>query len=496
MSAEVVSRVMDILSQQGIRPHSLRSDSRQVGPGDIFFALPGARTNGSRFIDAAIASGASAVLCEAGAESTGAPVPVIGIESLHHHAGALADALLDHPSASMHVIGITGTNGKTSVSQWIAQSLRTQGIECGVIGTLGSGLPGALVESANTTPDVVSIHQTLADLRSAGARACAMEVSSIGLHQRRLDAVRVHTGVFTNLTRDHLDYHGDMAHYANAKAMLFSHPGLKAAVINTDDAYGRELAVQCASQQLEVTACALDHAAPAGATGLRARNVDLSRGVRFDLVHSMDLLPVKIGTSLIGRFNVQNLMAVAGSLLHAGIPLRDAANALATLTPPPGRMQGTGGENAPLVVVDYAHTPDALEQALLALRPVAAARGGKLVCVFGCGGDRDTGKRPLMGAVASELAHQVWLTSDNPRSEDPETILDQITCGINEACRVRRISDRTEAIHAAIVTAGAQDVVLLAGKGHETYQEHDGQRTPWSDLEQARAALAAREVAA
>lgn len=490
MSAAVITQVQDALSRHRIVPRRLCADSRRVAQGDVFFALPGERTDGTRFIANAIAQGASAVLCEAGAAPADSAVPVIQVKALRSHAGALADALLGEPSAHMHVIGITGTNGKTSVSQWIAQALRTLGRECGVIGTLGNGLPGHLAESANTTPDVVSVHQTLADLRLAGAHVCAMEVSSIGLHQRRIEAVRIHTGVFTNLTRDHLDYHPDMHAYADAKAALFAHPGLQAAVINTDDAFGRTLAQQCAPR-LPVTACALDHAAPAGVTGLRARNADLSTGVSFDLVQVLDQISAHVTTGLIGRFNIQNLMAVVGSLLHAGVALNDAVHALRALTPPPGRMQGVGGERSPLVVVDYAHTPDALEQALLALQPMAAARGGKLICVFGCGGERDAGKRPLMGAVACELAQQVWVTSDNPRGEDPEAILDDILRGASESCRVQRVTERDEAIRHAIAGAGERDVVLLAGKGHETYQEREGRRMPWSDLDQARSALAA-----
>jgi UDP-N-acetylmuramyl-tripeptide synthetase len=490
VSAAVIAQVQDALSRHRIVPRRLCVDSRRVAQGDVFFALPGERTDGTRFIANAIAQGASAVLCEAGATHVDSAVPVIQVDALRSHAGALADALLGHPSAHMHVIGITGTNGKTSVSQWIAQALRMLGRECGVIGTLGNGLPGHLAESANTTPDVVSVHQALADLRRAGAHVCAMEVSSIGLHQRRIEAVRIHTAVFTNLTRDHLDYHPDMHAYADAKAALFVHPGLQAAVINTDDAFGRTLAQQCAPR-LPVTACALDHAAPAGVTGLRARNVDLSTGVSFDLVQVLDQMNAHITTGLIGRFNIQNLMAVVGSLLHAGVPLNDAAHALGTLTPPPGRMQGVGGERSPLVVVDYAHTPDALEQALLALQPMAAARGGKLICVFGCGGERDAGKRPLMGAVAGELAQQVWVTSDNPRGEDPEAIVDDILRGASETRHMRRVIERGEAIRLAIAGAGERDVVLLAGKGHETYQEREGRRMPWSDVDQARAALAA-----
>lgn len=488
-SSAVIARVRDTLSRRGVVPRALRADSRQVQAGDLFFALPGQRTDGRRFIDAAIERGACAVLCEAGATSPDAAVPVIEVDSLRSHAGALADDLLDHPSSALHVIGITGTNGKTSVSQWIAQAMGLLGTRCGVIGTLGSGLPGQLSESVNTTPDVVSVHQTLADLRAAGASACAMEVSSIGLDQGRVDGVRIHTAVFTNLTRDHLDYHPDMQHYAAAKATLFSHPGLCAGVINTDDAFGRSLAGEVAAR-LPVTGCALDAELPPGVHGLRARNIDLAHGLRFDIEH--DNARAQVDAPLVGRFNIQNLLAVTGSLLHAGVSLADAARAAGQLQPPPGRMQRLGGHGEPLVVVDYAHTPDALEQALRALQPVAEARRGKLLCVFGCGGDRDPGKRPLMGAVAYEHAARTWITSDNPRSENPDAILDDIAAGLPACADVEREVDRARAIRAAVTTADARDVVLIAGKGHEHYQESQGVRTPWSDAEQAAAALAVR----
>ncbi len=488
-AAAAIAAVRTALSRSGVVPRAVRADSRQVRHGDLFFALPGQRTDGRRYIDAAIERGACAVVCEAGGAPTAAPVPVIEIESLRERAGALADDLLDHPSSALHLIGITGTNGKTSVSQWIAQAMGRLGTRCGVIGTLGSGLPEQLTESANTTPDVVSVHQTLADLRAAGARACAMEVSSIGLDQGRIDAVRIHTAVFTNLTRDHLDYHPDMQHYAAAKSALFRHPGLHAAVINTDDAFGRTLSFETASR-LPVTGCALDADLPQGVSGLRARNADLAHGLSFDIEHGTEL--VRINTALAGRFNIQNLLAVTGSLLHAGVTLADAARVAGALVPPPGRMQRLGGHGEPLIVVDYAHTPDALEQALRALQPVAGARGGKLLCVFGCGGDRDPGKRPLMGAVAFEHAARIWITSDNPRNEDPETILDTIVTGMPACADVRREVDRALAIRAAVLDADARDVVLIAGKGHEHYQERMGVRTPWSDIDQATAALAAR----
>nr|WP_232417903.1 UDP-N-acetylmuramoyl-L-alanyl-D-glutamate--2,6-diaminopimelate ligase [Methyloversatilis thermotolerans] len=492
MSSGLIRHVRAELARHGVTPRALRADSRHVAAGELFFALPGQRTDGRRFIASAIERGACAVLCDPGAAQDAVGVPVIEVPDLALHAGALADALLDHPSAAMHVIGITGTNGKTSVSQWIAQAFAALGTRCGVVGTLGNGLPGGLSDSPNTTPDAVTLHQTLADLRAAGAQACAMEVSSIGLDQGRVAAVHIHTAVFTNLTRDHLDYHPDMQHYAAAKASLFSHPGLQAAVINTDDAFGRTLAEGIAGY-LPVIGCAWARPLPEGVGGLHAHNADPAHGLAFDLEHAGHSLHVT--TSLVGQFNIQNLMSVSGALLHAGVAFDAVPGVLAALHAPPGRMQRVGGAGEPLVVIDYAHTPDALEQALRALRPVAGARGGRLVCMFGCGGERDAGKRPLMAAVAHEQADRIWITSDNPRGEDPEAILDDIAHGLPACSPVEREVDRARAIQGALAEAAAADVVLIAGKGHENYQERNGVRTPWSDVEQARAALSARRSA-
>jgi UDP-N-acetylmuramoyl-L-alanyl-D-glutamate--2,6-diaminopimelate ligase len=349
-----------------------------------------------------------------------------------------------------------------------------------VIGTLGNGFPGRLAESPNTTPDAVSLHGLLAGFVEDGAVACAMEVSSIGLDQHRVAGVSVDVAVFTNLTRDHLEYHGTMEAYGAAKARLFERPGLGAAVLNLDDAFGRHLADSLAGR-LPVIGYTLD-GRPGGERNLAA--TDLSMG-GAGLGFTLD--GVRFEVPVVGRFNAANLLAVIGALLAGDESLEDIAAVLRHLAPPPGRMQALGGKDQPLVVVDYAHTPDALEKALTALREAATARGGGLVCVFGCGGDRDPGKRPLMGAMAERLADRVLLTSDNPRSEDPEAIIAAIAAGMGRTPAV--LADRAAAIREAIACADARDVVLLAGKGHEPYQDIAGSRHPFVDLEQARAAL-------
>ncbi len=383
----------------------------------------------------------------------------------------------------LFMVGVTGTNGKTSVTQWIAQALNTLGQKCAVIGTLGNGFPDALVPGPNTTPGAHVLREFLPDIVRQGARACAIEVSSIGLHQNRVADIVFDVAVFTNLTREHLEYHPTMTEYAAMKRKLFEMPGLHAALINLDDPFGRELVAQF-SGKLQILGFTLDDGYHAGQY-LRATDIEMAAsGVAFSVRGVRFLAPV------VGQFNVANLLAVIGVLLLRGIPLEGCVPAIAALKPPPGRMQALGGENAPLVVVDYAHTPDALEKVLFTLRPTAAARGGKLVCVFGCGGDRDPGKRPQMGAIAERLADAVVLTSDNPRSEEPQAIIAAIRAGMASSPAIEL--DRATAINKAIRLAAARDIVLLAGKGHEPYQEIAGVRLPFSDLETAKSALAGR----
>lgn len=388
------------------------------------------------------------------------------------------------------MVGVTGTNGKTSVTQWIAQALGVLGQKCAIVGTLGNGFPdapGGLVPGPNTTPGAHVLREVLPQFVAQGAHACAMEVSSIGLHQNRVAGVHFDVAVFTNFTRDHLDYHRDMAEYAAMKRRLFEMPGLRAAVINLDDAFGRELAADFAGK-LEILGYTLEAAPDIDRHGnmrLRAEGILMTAtGIAFRVRDVEFTVPV------IGRFNIANLLAVIGVLLLDGHTLADCATALRSIVPPPGRMQTVGGEGQPLVVVDYAHTPDALEKVLETLRGTAAARGGQLTCVFGCGGDRDPGKRPQMGAIAERLADRVIVTSDNPRSEDPLAIIDAIVAGMQSRPVVE--ADRAIAIEMSISQADTRDMILLAGKGHEPYQEISGIKIPFSDLDCAKSALARR----
>jgi UDP-N-acetylmuramoyl-L-alanyl-D-glutamate--2,6-diaminopimelate ligase len=383
------------------------------------------------------------------------------------------------------MIGVTGTNGKTSVTQWIAQALEALGQKCAIVGTLGNGFPSGLVPGPNTTPGAHVLRELLPQFVEQGAHACAMEVSSIGLHQKRVAGLHFDVAVFTNFTRDHLDYHRDMAEYAAMKRKLFEMPGLRAAVINLDDAFGRELATDFAGK-LEILGYTLE-AAPDidrhGENRLRAEDIRMmATGIAFRV------RDVEFTAPIIGLFNVANLLAVIGVLLLDGHTLEECAAALRSIVPPPGRMQSVGGKDQPLVVVDYAHTPDALEKVLETLRGTAKARGGQLTCVFGCGGDRDPGKRPQMGAIAESCANLTIVTSDNPRSEDPQAIIAAICAGMKGTPIVE--PDRAAAIQAAIGGADARDIVVLAGKGHEPYQEIAGIRIPFSDLDAAKSALA------
>lgn len=382
------------------------------------------------------------------------------------------------------MIGVTGTNGKTSVTQWIAHAFGVLGRRCAIVGTLGNGFPGELVPGPNTTPGADVLRELLPAWAAQGAHACAMEVSSIGLHQDRVAGLRFDIAVFTNFTRDHLDYHPSMAEYAAMKRKLFEMPGLRSAVINLDDAFGRELAADF-SGKLRIIGYTLE-AAPDldrhGGMRLRAEDIGMTAtGIAFRV------RDVDFSAPVIGCFNVANMLAVISTLQCAGLSLADCARALRHIVPPPGRMQTVGGDQQPLVVIDYAHTPDALEKVLDTLRGAAAARGGQLVCVFGCGGDRDAGKRPQMGAIAERLANRVVVTSDNPRSENPQDIIAAILAGMAQPAASE--PDRTCAIAAAIAQATAHDIVLLAGKGHEPYQEIAGVRHPFSDLAVARSSL-------
>jgi UDP-N-acetylmuramoyl-L-alanyl-D-glutamate--2,6-diaminopimelate ligase len=385
-------------------------------------------------------------------------------------------------SEAMTVVGVTGTNGKTSTVQLLAQAWSLRGRRAGTIGTLGAGLYGRTEPTGFTTPLVLRLHALIGALRGEGADALAMEVSSHALDQGRVDGVRFDVAVFTNLTRDHLDYHGTMAAYGAAKARLFGWPGLKAAAINIDDDYGRQL---CAALPSHIRAICLSSRG-ADDAALRADHVVLdARGLAFDLVAGDARHAVR--SPLLGRFNVDNLLAVGGALLALGEDVAGIAETLSRLQPIHGRMNRLGGEaGQPLVVIDYAHTPDALEQALSTLR---AHTAGRLVCVFGCGGERDAGKRPQMGAIAERLADVTIVTDDNPRGEDGDAIVAQVLAGLSRADHVRVERDRRAAIRRAVAMAGEGDVVLIAGKGHESTQDIGGVLHAFDDTLVARDAL-------
>ena len=465
----------------------LTLDSRKVRPGDLFLAVPGSQQDGRVHIADAIARGAAAVAYEAeGAPAmTASSAELVAIKGLAGQLSAIAGRFYGEPSRRMHLVGITGTNGKTSVSQLLAQALDLLGERCGIVGTLGNGFYNALALGRHTTPDPIGVQATLADLKNAGARAVAMEVSSHGLHQGRVTALAFDVAVFTNLSRDHLDYHGSMDAYGEAKSALFAWPGLRCRVLNLDDQFGRELAR--AEHDSRLISYSLED--PTAYLYCRDAQFD-EQGVRVKLVTPRGEGNVR--SALLGRFNLSNLLAVVGTLLGMDYPLDEVLKVLPQLQGPVGRMQRLGGVEQPLVVVDYAHTPDALEKVLEALRPHVK---GRLLCLFGCGGDRDRGKRPLMAAVVERLADGVLVTDDNPRGEAPEQIFSDIRAGFAAPERVQFVHGRGQAIAQLIAAASPADVLVLAGKGHEDYQEISGVRQPFSDLVEAGKALAAWEVA-
>lgn len=447
----------------------LTLDSRAVRPGAAFVAVPGARAHGLDHAAQALAQGAAIVLYEPSPTHAQVPAPSLAVPGLKSRLGELARAfyvLQPEPT----IIGVTGTNGKTTVAYLLAQALAEPQRACAYIGTLGYGVPPKLTPHGHTTPDCLTLHRELALLR---APRVAMEVSSHALAQERTAGVAFHTAVFTNLTRDHLDEHGDLASYGNAKRKLFRQPGLKHAVVNADDAFAASLAADLP------LGCKLIR------TSLRDAKAELTARLRRADLAGVDLTITgafgtgRLTSKLIGEFNAENLLGALGALLAEGMTLRAACAALAAAKAAPGRMEVLGGPpQRPWVVIDYAHTPDALSRVLTTLE---AAVTGELWCVFGCGGDRDRGKRALMGTVAAEFADSIVLTDDNPRSEDPAAIVREIRAGVGNHPRVGVIHDRRAAIESAIERARPGDVVLIAGKGHEAEQLIGDERRPFDD---------------
>ena len=492
---------------------NLASDSRRIKLGDVFFAFaaaPGDAGDGRSFIDSAIEQGAALVVYDpAGFNwNAGWKVPCLSVDMLKQRAGLIAHAFYGRPDAAMFTVGVTGTNGKTSSAVWLGQALSRGGEAAAVIGTLGVGTFRGRGEveydvTGYTTPDAVLLARKLADLRDAGAASLAIEVSSIGLEQGRVAGMHFDVALFTNLTRDHLDYHGDMAAYEAAKTKLFDWPGLKTAVVNLDDPMGLRLIAHLKGKAplkgaIPLIGYTLNDAATQpdidGVLMLRASQVRSGRSTATEFHLECTLGSSQVKTHLVGNFNISNALGVLGAMLAQGQTLRAAIDAVEALEPAPGRMQQVGGQDAPMIVIDYAHTPDALEKTLAALRPVAADRGGQLWCVFGCGGDRDPGKRPQMGKIA-QMADHVIVTSDNPRSEEPQAIIEQIVAGMDQnhpSSQLQTLEDRAAAILLAIKQAGKADVILLAGKGHEPYQEIKGKKLPFSDADHAQLALSAR----
>jgi len=483
-------------------------DSRAASSGALFLACRGRGRHGAAFAGEALARGARAVLYEPSDRASeliqaalrGMPgaraedsqeVFVAPVAHLSRHAGLIADRFFGEPSQALTVAGITGTNGKTTCAWLLAQALGRCNRPAAYMGTIGFGFPDALADTEHTTSDAVTVHRRLAAMRTLGAEAVSMEVSSHALDQDRVGGVRFHTAAFTNLTRDHLDYHGTMAAYAEAKSRLFAWPGLATRVINVDDEFGAQLAGQLSQAQLVITL-------RGGATPAVPPAVRVVRAVRVAAAASGLCLHVesswgaaRLNVPLIGEFNADNALTVLAVLLAWDIPLAEAVAALESCRAAPGRMEAVAGRGAaPLAIVDYAHTPDALAKALRAAR---AHCRGRLRIVFGCGGDRDPGKRPMMGRIAAELADELVVTDDNPRSEPPERIVSQILTGIPAGTSSRVEHDRALAIRTTVARSGPEDVVLIAGKGHEEYQIYGSERRPFSDQSVARAALEAMQ---
>lgn len=472
----------DVRLGRDVTVSDLTQDSRGATQGSAFLACRGRNTHGVAHAADAVARGAVAVLWEPAADAVLPALPphvvVQAMPDLAQRVGTIADRFFRAPSADLAVAGITGTNGKTTTAYLLAQAADAVGRRGAYLGTIGYGRPGALVDAGLTTPDCVSVHRRLAQARDAGAKTMGIEVSSHALDQGRVDGVRFDTAVFTNLTRDHLDYHGSLEAYGAAKARLFASPGLRGAVVNVRDEFGRALADRIdASVERVFYSTSNEVWAPAGSAWIRLPELRATTaGLTLHVESSWGAGTLR--SRLVGEFNAENLLAVLGVLLGWKVPLQQALAALATCAPPPGRMEAFGGGAQPLALVDYAHSPDALAKVLDAAR--AHARG-RLYCVFGCGGDRDPGKRPIMGSIAEQRADVVVVTDDNPRTEDSRSIIEQILGGMREPDAAHVIADRAEAIHHALAEADAGDVVVIAGKGHEDYQVVGREVRPFSD---------------
>lgn len=473
----------------------LVTDSRKVslsnGEKIAFIAWPGTAVDGRQFISTALANGAVAALMEAedAPQATWDKASVLTYSGLKSASGDIAAEFYGKPSEQLRIVAITGTNGKTSTSWWLSQALSalpapyTQ--KCAVVGTLGTGCIGAIESNGLTTPDPVLLQARLKTFVALGCEAVALEASSIGIVEGRLNGLQIHTAVFTNFTQDHLDYHGTMEAYWQAKAQLFEWPHLQSACINLDDTQGLTLLDRLNGKPLDIWTFATEHEARIVAKNIIMR----TQGLAFDVVEGVETYHLQ--TSLVGRYNISNLLGVIAAMRSLGVSLALSSKACESITPVLGRLEVVSIPSQPLTLVDYAHTPDALEKALLALNEVAKARGGKLWCLFGCGGSRDASKRPVMGAIAKRFADNVVLTSDNPRNESANTIVSQILLGMGEGENIQVQVDRACAIQETIFQADSKDVILIAGKGHEDYQEIAGVKTPFSDQLHAKAALAA-----
>ena len=458
---------------------SITTDSRKVQPGSLFLAYPGEASDGRAYIADAIKNGASAVIwdSEKFAWNPDWKIENIAMKNLRSKSGNIANQFYKAPSEKLWMIGVTGTNGKTSITQWISQCFNYLQRKTAVIGTLGNGLPNQLTETSNTTPDAVLLQSMLADYVQQQVEIVAMEVSSHGLHQGRVRAINFDVAVLSNLTRDHLDYHKTFEAYAAAKRSLFEYSCLKCAVLNCEDPFGQALEQDLKKAGKAILTYGIERG-DVQAVDVRFENTYFT----FNATTPFGSAPVKV--NLVGRFNVYNVLAVLATLLTSKISLADAIEAISHIKSAKGRMEMLGGNSLPLVVVDYAHTPDALEKVLETLKAQASA---KLICIFGCGGNRDKGKRPEMGKVATRLADAVVVTSDNPRDEAPEAIIEEIVKGMRNNFMVEQ--DRAKAILVGILSAKPSDIVLIAGKGHEEYQEVKGKRHHFSDIEQAKDVL-------